>query len=77
VEEPAHPRSCDPVVELYPALFRVPAKEPAKPAKPQDPKTSKISIGTEVSIEFQKEKNQVVGIFIAGGSDTPMVSAFE
>ncbi|KAH0953999.1 hypothetical protein HN011_006386 [Eciton burchellii] len=52
------------------------AKEPAKPAKPQDPKTSKISIGTEVSIEFQKEKNQVVGIFIAGGSDTPMNGVF-
>jgi len=76
----AYPRSCDPELELYLVFSRVPAKEPEKPAKPaelQDPKTSKISIGTEVTIEFQKEKNQVVGIFIAGGSDTPMVSALD
>lgn len=52
-------------------------EKPAKPAEPQDPKTSKILIGTEVTIEFQKEKNEVLGIFIAGGSDTPMVSALD
>ncbi|XP_072746135.1 multiple PDZ domain protein isoform X2 [Anoplolepis gracilipes] len=36
----------------------------------QDPKTCQIVVGQEVTIEFQKEKDQVVGIFIAGGSDT-------
>ncbi|XP_011338952.1 uncharacterized protein LOC105280265 isoform X3 [Ooceraea biroi] len=51
------------------------AKETAK-AEKQNPKTSKILIGTEVAIEFQKEKDEVVGIFIAGGADTPMNGVF-
>lgn len=42
-----------------------------------DPKTCQISIDQEVTIEFQKEKDQVVGVFIAGGSDTLWVSIFD
>ncbi|KAL6432427.1 hypothetical protein ACFW04_006782 [Cataglyphis niger] len=51
-----------------------PAKEAEKSAEAEkirlDPKTCQIPIGQEVTIEFQKEKDQVVGIVIAGGSDT-------
>lgn len=43
----------------------------------QDPKTCQILVGQEVTIEFQKEKDQVIGIFIAGGSDTLWVSIFD
>ncbi|XP_011266396.1 uncharacterized protein LOC105257462 isoform X2 [Camponotus floridanus] len=50
------------------------AKETEKPAKSEkvqlDPKTCQIPVDQEVTIEFQKEKDQVVGVFIAGGSDT-------
>ncbi|XP_029662223.1 inaD-like protein isoform X1 [Formica exsecta] len=50
------------------------AKEAEKLAESEkirlDPKTCQIPVGQEVTIEFQKEKDQVVGIVIAGGSDT-------
>lgn len=54
------------------------AKEAEKPAESekikQNPKTCQILVEQEVTIEFQKEKDQVVGIVIAGGSDTLWVS---
>ncbi|XP_025158990.1 uncharacterized protein LOC105190328 isoform X5 [Harpegnathos saltator] len=52
------------------------AKEPEKPAAPQDPKDCKITVGSETTIEFQKEKDKGIGLTIAGGSDTPMNGVF-
>lgn len=46
----------------------------AESKPPQDPKDCKISVGTEVTIEFQKDKDKGIGFTIAGGTDTPMVS---
>jgi len=57
------------------------AKETEKPAESEkvqlDPKTCQIPVDQEVTIEFQKEKDQVVGVFIAGGSDTLWVSILD
>lgn len=48
--------------------------EPEEKKVRQDPKTCKIEIGKEITIEFQKDKNQGIGFYIAGGSNTPCVS---
>lgn len=48
--------------------------EPEEKKVRQDPKTCKIDTGKEITIEFQKEKNQGIGFYIAGGSNTPCVS---
>lgn len=62
-------------------LILATAKEAEKLAESEkirlDPKTCQIPVGQEVTIEFQKEKDQVVGIVIAGGSDTLWVSTFD
>lgn len=50
--------------------------EPEEKKVRQDPKTCKIEVGKETVIEFQKEKNQGIGFYIAGGSNTPCVSIF-
>ncbi|XP_011636408.1 uncharacterized protein LOC105426733 [Pogonomyrmex barbatus] len=55
------------------------AKEPVEPEEKkvrQDPKTCTIDVGTEVTIEFQKEKNQGIGFCITGGSNTPCNGVF-
>lgn len=55
-------------------------KETEKPGSEKvhlDPKTCQIPIDQEVTIEFQKEKDQVVGVFIAGGSDTLWVNILD
>ncbi|KYN37041.1 Multiple PDZ domain protein, partial [Trachymyrmex septentrionalis] len=57
----------------------VPGKEPVEPEEKkvrQDPKTCKIEVGKEATIEFQKEKNQGIGFYIAGGSNTPCNGVF-
>ncbi|KYN29769.1 Inactivation-no-after-potential D protein, partial [Trachymyrmex cornetzi] len=54
-------------------------KEPVEPEEKkvrQDPKTCKIQVGKEATIEFQKEKNQGIGFYIAGGSNTPCNGVF-
>ncbi|XP_036145834.1 uncharacterized protein LOC105834064 isoform X3 [Monomorium pharaonis] len=54
-------------------------KEPVEPEEKkvrQDPKTCNVEIGKEVTIEFQKEKNQGIGFYIAGGSNTPCNGVF-
>lgn len=56
-----------------PLAVAVKEAEKPKPEEPQDPKTNKILVGTEVTIEFQKDKDEVIGFFIAGGYDTPSV----
>lgn len=53
------------------------AVEPEEKKVRQDPKTCKIDVGKEVTIEFQKDKNQGIGFYIAGGSNTPCVSIFD
>ncbi|XP_039304524.1 uncharacterized protein LOC105196259 isoform X2 [Solenopsis invicta] len=55
------------------------AKEPVEPEEKkvrQDPKTCKIEAGKEITIEFQKDKNQGLGFYIAGGSNTPCNGVF-
>lgn len=63
---------------LYTLIILVTAKETEKLTESEkvqlDPKTCQIPVDQEVMIEFQKEKVQVVGIVIAGGSDTLWVS---
>ncbi|XP_020285620.1 uncharacterized protein LOC109855592 isoform X2 [Pseudomyrmex gracilis] len=51
-------------------------KEPEKPKEQLDPKTCSIPVGQEVTIEFQREKNQIMGIYIVGGTDTPSNGVF-
>lgn len=51
-------------------------KEPDEKKVRQDPKTCKIDVGEEATIEFQKEKNQGIGFYIAGGSNTPCNGVF-
>ncbi|XP_011881700.1 PREDICTED: uncharacterized protein LOC105569668 [Vollenhovia emeryi] len=54
-------------------------KEPVEPEEKkvrQDPKTCKVEVGKEVTIEFQKDKNQGIGFYIAGGSNTPCNGVF-
>jgi len=60
-----------------PLVMLVTGKEPVEPEEKkvrQDPKTCKIEVSKEATIEFQKEKNQGIGFYIAGGSNTPCVS---
>ncbi|XP_024873680.1 uncharacterized protein LOC112455763 isoform X2 [Temnothorax curvispinosus] len=52
------------------------AVEPEEKKVRQDPKTCKIDVGKEITIEFQKEKNQGIGFYIAGGSNTPCNGVF-
>ncbi|XP_012055208.1 PREDICTED: uncharacterized protein LOC105618277 [Atta cephalotes] len=57
----------------------VTGKEPVEPEEKkvrQDPKTCKIEVSKEATIEFQKEKNQGIGFYIAGGSNTPCNGVF-
>jgi len=49
----------------------------AEPEEKKDPKTCTIEVGKQATIEFQKEKNQGIGFYIAGGSNTPCVSTFD
>ncbi|XP_018401347.1 PREDICTED: microtubule-associated protein futsch [Cyphomyrmex costatus] len=54
-------------------------KEPVEPEEKkvrQDPKTCKVEVGKEATIEFQKDKNQGIGFYIAGGSNTPCNGVF-
>ncbi|KAG5314642.1 INAD protein, partial [Pseudoatta argentina] len=60
-------------------IVSVTGKEPVEPEEKkvrQDPKTCKIEIGKEATIELQKEKNQGIGFYIAGGANTPCNGVF-
>ncbi|XP_070514878.1 multiple PDZ domain protein isoform X2 [Cardiocondyla obscurior] len=50
--------------------------EPEEKKVRQDPKTCKVEVGEQVTIEFQKDKNQGIGFYIAGGSNTPCNGVF-